>query len=50
MTWGEFKELVESKGVKDHHKISYIDVGSDLLADNVDVRTDLHDGYFYIEN
>lgn len=28
MTWGEFKKLVEDKGVEDTDYISYIDVGA----------------------
>jgi hypothetical protein len=28
MTWGEFKKLVEDKGVEDTDYISYIDIGA----------------------
>jgi len=42
MTWKEFKEQVETQGVKDDTEISYIDVSG--FCGVVDVDIDLEDG------
>ena len=44
MTWKEFKEYVESKGVADNSKIDFIDVTEDTIyPDDIIVCIDFND-------
>ena len=38
MTWGEFKQLVESRGVRNDHIMEYVDCVALAVADNDEVE------------
>lgn len=43
MTWGEFKKILEDKGVTDAHTIDYIDVSYPTKPEYVDVALEAGD-------
>ena len=50
MTWRSFKELVESFGVTDDFRISYIDISGSTLAKNTLIMVDTKEKEFYVED
>ena len=45
MTWKEFKDILEKKGVTDNMELSYIDImGHDKIG------VEIHDDYFIVQS